>query len=40
VRTLAVCVILLALASFSASDPQISNDSRIDVLWVTGTVLL
>ncbi|MBI93805.1 MAG: hypothetical protein CME05_11450 [Gemmatimonadaceae bacterium] len=39
-RTLAVCVILLALASFSASDPQISNDSRIDVLWVTGTVLL
>ena len=39
-RTLAVCVILLALASFSASDPRVDDSSRIDVVWVTGTVML
>lgn len=39
-RTLAVCVILLALASLSATDPQIDDGSRIDVVWVTGTILL
>jgi Kef-type K+ transport system membrane component KefB len=39
-RTLAVCVILLALSSFSASDPRVEDSSRIDVVWVTGTIML
>ncbi|MBT3344674.1 MAG: hypothetical protein HN712_21820 [Gemmatimonadetes bacterium] len=39
-RTLAVCVILLGLASLSAADPRIVDGSRVDVVWVTGTILL